>query len=170
IIDQNPYEEQDAEQQISNEEDENVEVDVAPVEEQSNESENTEEVVADGEEMQGLEGKIFKKIKKFVVKTRKINPAYVAVRNAFRALVALNFRGIASAVNGNPKRTQKVVERFEKMGGKKDLILKSIANGAKRKPLFGQSKKLKGLEGLGITTEALIATGGTVVAALMPVI
>jgi len=54
------------------------------------------------------------------------------------------------------------------MGGKKDMILKSIANGAKRKPLFGQSKKLKGLEGLGITTEALIATGGSVVAALIP--
>lgn len=86
----------------------------------------------------------------------KINPLTVATRNALRALMSINFLGMASRFNigqlteaqaaqlGYDKETWqsavKALERlkkfYKKMGGKPSKMLKSITKGAGKKPLF----------------------------------
>ena len=95
-------------------------------------------------------GKVFKVI--FI----KINPVTVAMRAALRGLISLNFIGLASRLNVGlmtaeqataqgystaawekaKRAVDKLVKIFTKMGGKSDKILKSIVNGATKKPLF----------------------------------
>lgn len=87
----------------------------------------------------------------------KINPVTVVMRNALRALIAINFLGLATRLNVANYNTQanaeaagytaadyyqsmaaksRVVNFVVKMGGSKDKIEKAIINGAKRKALF----------------------------------
>lgn len=101
-----------------------------------------------------IAGKVFKVI--FI----KINPVTVLMRNALRALIAINFLGIATRLNlantlanvpdsmwpsvpytkeqfeAAKKAKKKVVNFFTKMGGKAENIEKTIQKGAGRKALF----------------------------------
>lgn len=72
------------------------------------------------------------------------------VRGAFLALLDLNVRGLAKklsiALQKNPSKTKAM---WEKLGGKFDKLEKAINKGKNKKPLAGESKKNKGLKGLG---------------------
>lgn len=101
-------------------------------------------------------GKVFKVL--FI----KINPITVSIRATLRGLIAINFLGLASRLNVGlmtqeqatqqgysieawtkaKQAVEKLVKIFTKMGGKADKILKSVVNGAAKKPLF--KKHIKG--------------------------
>lgn len=96
----------------------------------------------------------------------KLNPVTVLMRNAFRALVAINFLGIAerlyigymdydlsqrqtllnqgytqAEVEKATKAYSRVMRFYQKMGGDTDKMLKAIQNGSKRKALFKKDYK-----------------------------
>lgn len=95
-------------------------------------------------------GKVFKVI--FL----KLNPVTAAMRGALRAVIGINFLGMASRLNVGlmtaeqaakkgytqkawedaKKGVNKTIKIFKAMGGNPDKILKSIVNGASKKPLF----------------------------------
>lgn len=97
-----------------------------------------------------IAGKVFKVL--FI----KINPVTVLMRNALRALISINFIGMATRFNiglmteaqaaqlgydtAAWQKAKQAVERlrklFKKMGGNESKLLKSISNGATKKPLF----------------------------------
>lgn len=99
-----------------------------------------------------IAGKVFK------VLFLKINPLTVLTRSALRSLLSINFIGLATRLNvgllteqqaanlGYDKSTweqaKKALERikklFTKMGGNASKLLKSITNGASKKPLFAK--------------------------------
>ena len=94
--------------------------------------------------------------KTFRVLFLKINPVTVSMRNALRALISINFIGLATRFNiglmteeqaaelGYDKaaweKAQQAVRRirklFKKMGGDDSKLIKSISHGATKKPLF----------------------------------
>lgn len=95
-------------------------------------------------------GKLFK------VLFLKINPVTVLIRSSLRGLISLNFIGMASRLNVGlmteaqakqqgygsdawakaKKALERLTKLFVKMGGNKSKLLKSITNGASKKPLF----------------------------------
>jgi hypothetical protein len=80
------------------------------------------------------EGKgVFQKIKKI---------GLAIPRNAFRLIVAANFRGIAKSLRqAVAKDNSKVKEFWGKLGGKfegKDSLMQSIETGANKRPVFGE--------------------------------
>lgn len=99
-----------------------------------------------------IAGKVFK------VLFLKINPLTVLTRSALRSLLAINFIGLATRLNvglltqeqaaslgydadtwEKAKKALKGVKKlFEKMGGNVSKLLKSITNGAGKKPLFAK--------------------------------
>ena len=107
-------------------------------------------------------------------KINKLNPATVAMRNAFRAIIALNMFGFATILNSSKARQKGVYDKVLKMyfnfGGKKDKIEKAIKTGAKKKPVLNNkirkqldSGRFSGIYGLGelgepATIAALIAS------------
>jgi hypothetical protein len=110
--------------------------------------------------------------RKIVSKLNKVNPVTIAVRNALRGLIALNFLGMASVLSSENDKAKGVLEKVQKMyktmGGKNDKLMKSIQNGSKRKALFNkkmqeklESGTFKGTDGLGEP----ISIGGMMVAA-----
>lgn len=133
-----------------------------------------------------------KKTAKFAVKTAKkvgkaimkFSPLTIAIRSAFRALVALNFLGLATKMHiGSMTQSQaakegfsasdwkkfndswnKAYRLFEKGGGSKSKLLKSVNTGKKKKALFDKNTN-KNLRGLGFTgaeeTAALVAASSS---------
>ena len=97
-----------------------------------------------------IAGKIFK------VLFLKINPVTATMRAQLRAVIAINFMGMATRFNvglmteeqakaqgydleawqSAKKAVNRIIKLFEKMGGNRKKILKSITTGASRKPLF----------------------------------
>lgn len=95
--------------------------------------------------------KIGKKLKKVSLKNilkgvKKIG--LVVPRKAFLSLVFLNVRGLAKRLS---KLSPVAIENLwvKKFGGKLSTIQKAISKGAKKRPLFGASKKVKQLKGIG---------------------
>jgi hypothetical protein len=80
--------------------------------------------------------------KKVIPKLNKVNPATIAVRNALRGIIALNFLGIATSLSQTTPKAKEVLEKvktmFKNMGGDEKKLLESIQNGAKKKPLFNK--------------------------------
>ncbi len=88
----------------------------------------------------------------------KINPVTVMIRNSWRGLMAINFLGMATRLGvglmswseaekaGYTRdvydKAVKAIERakklYKKMGGNADKFVKSIKNGANKKPLFSK--------------------------------
>ncbi len=99
-----------------------------------------------------IAGKVFKVL--FI----KINPVTVAIRNSWRGLMAINFLGMATRLAvglmtwgeaekagysyDTYQKAVKAIERakklYKKMGGNADKLVKSIKNGATKKPLFSK--------------------------------
>jgi hypothetical protein len=74
--------------------------------------------------------------------------AFFAPRKAFLLLVALNVRGIAKRLS---KLSAIGKKNFwvNKFGGKLSVLEGAIKRGLKKKPLFGASKKVKAIKGIG---------------------
>lgn len=74
------------------------------------------------------------------------------LRNSFLAVVALNGRGLASKLAKQLAKNPAALETLweKKLGGKFSKLKSVIASGAKKKPLFGESKKsrMQGIEGI----------------------
>ena len=99
-----------------------------------------------------IAGKVFKVL--FI----KINPVTVMIRNSWRGLMAINFLGMATRLGvglmtwGEAEKAGysydayqkavKAIERakklYKKMGGNADKLVKTIKNGANKKPLFSK--------------------------------
>ena len=99
-----------------------------------------------------IAGKVFKVL--FI----KINPVTVMIRNSWRGLMAINFLGMATRLAvglmtwgeaekagysyDTYQKAVKAIERakklYKKMGGNADKLVKSIKNGANKKPLFAK--------------------------------
>ena len=107
----------------------------------------------------------FKKVGKFL---NKINPVTVVARNGLRLLLRMNFMNVAGRLVNDENAYKKVLDLFEKMGGKRSAVAKTIAKGAKRKPMFkkeGSVSGLSGMEGfggLGSIAGAIGAAGGII--------
>lgn len=88
----------------------------------------------------------------------------VAPRKAFLALVALNVRGLAIRLNklSESKLADIWVKKF---GGKLSILQGAIKRGLKKKPLFGASKKVKSIQGIGYVVTEVDAIGELVTAA-----
>ena len=112
------------------------------------------------------------KFKGFVSKVNKFNPVTLAVRNALRGVLALNFLGVSTMLMKNDTRSKGVLEKvknmYKTMGGKEDKLLQTLNKAKNRKALFNkkmqqdlEAGKFKGIEGLGEP----FSIGGMMVAA-----
>lgn len=97
----------------------------------------------------------------------KVNPVTLVARNSLRALLALNFMNISGALVRNKKAYGKVLDLYTKMGGKSSIVAKTIAKGAKRKPMLKRKGRINmsGFEGLGVTDDlsAVLKTAGGII-------
>jgi len=92
-------------------------------------------------------GQVLKKGAKAVLKV-----AAAPVRNAFLALVALNFGGLANKLSiGWQKAPTKITHFWESAGGKIDALKKAWESGSKKKRIFGDSQ-------IGVAPAAATAT------------
>jgi hypothetical protein len=101
----------------------------------------------------------------------------VAPRKAFLALTALNVRGLATRMS---KLSTGDLESLwvKKFGGKLSVLQGAIAKGKKKKPLFGASKKVKSIQGIGYVVvdkevsgePVTAATVATIIAAASPIL
>lgn len=125
----------------------------------------------------GFFKKIGKSLKKVAQVVKKVG--LVPIRKAFLLLVTLNFRGIAKKLQiALTKKPGKVEKIWQKFGGATKTLKNTIAKGAKKKPLLGAKKSLRGLAdyingiyGIGVepattSTAATLAAASTVLAAL----
>jgi hypothetical protein len=106
-------------------------------------------------------GKFFKGVKKI---------ALAAPRNAFRAIVSFNVRGLAKNLSqAVAKDSSKVKEFWEKLGGKfdgGDSLIQSINKGKDKKPLFGEKKGVSAYDDepyLGFALEASVAAATPII-------
>lgn len=95
--------------------------------------------------------KLGQKIKKISLKdvfkgVKKI--AFSVPRKAFLSLVFLNVRGLAKRLS---RLSDTALEQIwvKQFGGKLSVFKKAINKGAKKRPLFGASKKVKQIKGIG---------------------
>jgi hypothetical protein len=72
----------------------------------------------------------------------------VPVRKAFLAMVALNVRGLAKRMSVTPESQLKDMW-VKKFGGDWKVLRQAINNGKNRKALFGASKKVRAIKGVG---------------------
>ena len=101
-----------------------------------------------------------------------------APRTAFRGLVALNVRGLATRLNkALSKDRKKLEDLWKRLGGKMDKLQESINTGKNKKPLLGAKKGITGLYDydylndntepyLGVAIETVIASASAI---LIPV-
>ena len=72
------------------------------------------------------------------------------VRGAFLSLIRLNVRGLAKKMSIAIAKDSSTSKAFwEKLGGKFDLLKKAVDKGKNKRPLAGESRRNKGLNGLG---------------------
>lgn len=95
-------------------------------------------------------------------------------RTAFRGLVALNVRGLATRLNkALAKDRKKVEDLWKRLGGKMDKLEQSINTGKNKKPLLGAGKGVNGISSydrnleendpyIGIAIEAAIASASAI--------
>jgi len=92
-------------------------------------------------------GKKLKKISlKNVVKGVKA-VGLIVPRKSFLALVALNVRGLATRLKLLSSAERSAL--WKKFGGTPSTLEKAVQSGSKKKPLFGASKKVKAIKGIG---------------------
>jgi hypothetical protein len=127
-------------------------------------------------DIRGIYGDIgFLKLKKIKKALKKISfknifkgvktVGLVIPRKSFLALVALNFRGLAKRLTQLSDSDLKSLW-VDKFGGKLSVLKSAINNGKNKKPLFGASKKVKAIKGIGvIIDEGDNTIGGPPVAA-----
>lgn len=131
------------------------------------------QMVAEGKKARkGVVKERVKKVGKILAKT---NPVLAAGRGAFRGMVALNMRGMASRMAEMiaKKDDAELRKKWENMGGKYSKLVQSINRGKKKKALFGK-KKIKDevlayqteyFDGIGVEPASTTAAVSTAVAA-----
>jgi hypothetical protein len=104
--------------------------------------------------------------------------ALSAPRSAFRGLIALNVRGLATRLNkALSKDRKKLEDLWKRLGGTVDKLQESINTGKNKKPLLGAKKGITGLYDydylndntepyLGVAIETVIASASAI---LIPV-
>jgi hypothetical protein len=96
------------------------------------------------------EKKIIKKEKKetkekgtILNKLNKFNPATLAVRNAFRTVLAINFLGLSTILSSDDTKAKEVRTKVDNLyfslGGKKDKLDKTIEKAKSKKPIFNKN-------------------------------
>lgn len=123
--------------------------------------------------IKGLEEEIgklnLKKLGKGIKKgLKKIDPrnllkgvktlAFAVPRKAFLSIVFFNVRGIAKKLNKLPDSELRSFW-VQKFGGSLSSLKKAIAKGMKKKALFGASKKVKAIKGIGLVVDDSIGAG-----------
>jgi hypothetical protein len=101
--------------------------------------------------------------------------ALAAPRKAFLLLVRLNVRGLAKRMS---KLTpDKLAKFWDKLGGKPSVLQSAVNAGKKKRPVFGASKKVKAIKGIGVILDnsnneigAEPVTLSTVLAAATPIL
>ena len=90
----------------------------------------------------------------YIGKKRKDKPGagkkilLAPVRGAFLSIVKLNGRGLAHKLSLALAKDPETTKAFwEKLGGKFETLKKDIDKGKNKRPLFGESKKTKGIKG-----------------------
>ena len=122
--------------------------------------------------------------------TKKLDPrralragktvGYFGPRKAFLLLVALNVRGLAKRLSRLSAIGKKNLW-VNKFGGKIETLEGAIKRGLKKKPLFGASKKVKAIKGVGYVIDdsniisgagdpATTATTASIIAAAAPIL
>jgi hypothetical protein len=105
---------------------------------------------------------------------------FFAPRKAFLLLVALNVRGLAKRLSRLSALGKKNLWET-KFGGKMSVLEGAIKRGLKKKPLFGASKKVKAIKGVGYVIDdssiisgagdpATTATTASIIAAAAPIL
>lgn len=143
-----------------------------------------------GAEIKGLEEEIGKlSLKKITKGLKKITPkalfkgakavALVGPRKAFLVLVRLNVRGLAIRLSKMPKDKLKKIW-VDKFAGKLSVLESTIKKGLKKRPLFGASKKVKAIKGIGVVIDettpgigiepATLASIATIITAAAPIL
>jgi len=145
-----------------------------------------------GEAIKGLEEEIgklsLKRLGKGIKKAvKKVSPksllkgvkavGFVAPRKAFLLLVRLNVRGLATRLSKLSDADLKKLWE-QRFAGKLSVLKSTISKGKKKKPLFGASKKVRAIKGIGVVVDnstdfSIGATGAeiaTVVAAAAPIL
>ena len=122
--------------------------------------------------IKGLEEEIGKISLKKIVK--KLDPrkalkaakavTFFAPRKAFLLLVTLNVRGLAKRLSKLSTGSKKNFWE-NKFGGKLSILEGAIKRGLKKKPLFGASKKVKAIKGIGYVVDNSSIYGAEVLAA-----
>jgi hypothetical protein len=121
--------------------------------------------------IKGLEeeiGKIsLKKIAKKLDPRRAVKAAkavsFFPIRKAFLLLVTLNVRGLAKRLNKLSAISKKNFW-VNKFGGKLSVLEGAIKRGLKKRPLFGASKKVKAIKGIGYVVDSSSIYGAEVTA------
>lgn len=151
--------------------------------------------VRSGAAIKGLEEEIGKlslrKLRSGIKKAvKKVSPksllkgvkavSFVGPRKAFLLLVRLNVRGLATRLSKAPEAKLKKLWE-DKFAGKLSVLKSTINKGKKKKPLFGASKKVKAIKGIGVVVDttndmmigaepASTASLATVLAAAAPIL
>ena len=101
-------------------------------------------------ELDGLFSKVKDKLKKvkdklktIIPKINKVNPLTIAIRNALRGLIQLNFLGVATSLSKPSSALTKVKKMYKNMGGKESKLIQSITKGKKKKALFNKKMQRK---------------------------
>lgn len=103
----------------------------------------------------------------------------IVPRKAFLAMVSLNVRGIAKRLSMlSESEIKKIWE--QRFGGKYSVLKKAISKGKKKRSLFGSSKKVKSIKGIGyvvdesnsgigepVSTAAIIAAAAPILVAFV---
>lgn len=149
---------------------------------------------SESSEISGLRDEIeigfLKKLRKGIKKaTKKISlrkivrgvktVGLIVPRKAFLAMVSLNVRGIAKRLSMlSESEIKKIWE--QRFGGKYSVLKKAISKGKKKRSLFGSSKKVKSIKGIGyvvdesnsgigepVSTAAIIAAAAPILVAFV---
>ncbi len=113
------------------------------------------------------------KFKGFISKINNVNPITLAIRNALRGVLALNFLGVSSMIMANDIRSKAVLEKvknmYKQMGGKEEKLMQTLNKAKTKKALFNkkaqqelEAGKFKGIEGLNgaVTISSLLVSAG----------
>ena len=96
--------------------------------------------------------------------TKHLNPAFASMRNAYLALLDINYRGHASRIMEQLAKDPEPLKKMwkEKFGGNFGKLVNAAQRGAKHKALFGRPKGVNGPE----LIAAIIAAAAPILLAL----
>jgi len=97
---------------------------------------------------QKFEDKVHSALKGAWNGAKHLNPAFSSMRNAYLALLDINYRGHASRIVEQLAKDPEPLKQMwhNKFGGNFDRLVNAAKRGAKHKPFLGRPKRIKGFE------------------------